>query len=782
MALHDPASLTAVEDWSRYSEQHWAGPSIWLNRLQDWVVRDGGLETVTPSSAFAARTAHVLTHELTEQREPFVVTVMVDRLTDNSEDGWSGFLVGAGEGRLDYRAAALVHHDPGKYGGILCVLQDEGGLDFLDMGSPAETGYPRLAGRQVTKPYEGPHEGAVLLQLEGHPGKSSLYTLRLSIWDPKTGLLLAAATVQHIPGQRLRGNVAIVSHPGAGDSPARHRFDDLRAGGNRFVHRPERAFGPIAGTLFSLTGDRLKLGVQFVHLGQAILPKPAGVRQRFSPVHVAALERRLLDEPSAAWTQAAPAQAITTPDYYTVFCVDGWGSARDWETRVVYTDHSGETHYYRTVVPREPKGDIVSLAAFTGMGVMARPAHGPPPRVPPGETLLGRWTPANVWFPFAETVAAVDSQDVDILFFTGDQIYQNKPTHAEPDDRYPAKDYLYKWLLWHWAFRDLTNHLPAIVQADDHDVYQGNIWGWSGRMNTTGHENDGGYICSPAFINLVYRTMTSHNPDPYAQAAPKNGIRSYFCGFTYGGISFAVLEDRAFKTPPTVTNPAEQELLGPAQEAFLAEWAKDRAGGAMKVAVSQSVYASMHVDFDGNLVADHDSGGWPKPGRDRVVRLLEEANAFLVSGDQHLATLVQLGVDGTSDGVYQFCVPAAGNIFWRWFYPNQEGGNRNPGDPPHLGDFEDSFGNSFRMIAVANPEERSLLGEVRRYRPTLPTDASLEEPMDTKRAAKGDGYGVVRLDKTRKTITVECWPYDADPSGPNLQYQGWPVTLDAASK
>jgi hypothetical protein len=42
---------------------------------------------------------------------------------------------------------------------------------------------------------------------------------------------------------------------------------------------------------------------------------------------------------------------------------------------------------------------------------------------------------------------------------------------------------------------------------------------------------------------------------------------------------------------------------------------------------------------------------------------------------------------------------------------------------------------------------------------------------------KAAGLGVVRFDKRRRTITVECWPFLADPSRPHTQFPGWPVTV-----
>ena len=41
------------------------------------------------------------------------------------------------------------------------------------------------------------------------------------------------------------------------------------------------------------------------------------------------------------------------------------------------------------------------------------------------------------------------------------------------------------------------------------------------------------------------------------------------------------------------------------------------------------------------------------------------------------------------------------------------------------------------------------------------------------------GYGIVRFDKTNRTITMENWPRYADPSDSlrAVQYEGWPKTI-----
>lgn len=775
------SSLTTAAQWKGLSERRWAGPGMWCNRLQDWVVHDGEL-IADSAERLPCRTAHLLTWQLEDKPEPFRLEVTVKAGRRSEEAGFAGFLVGAGEGRLDYRGAALVHHLPGKGGGILAVLEAGGKLVFRDMSAETNAAnYPLLASQQaVLSAKPGFPAQGVVLELEGVPGGSGKYNLRLSAWDAAGSQLLGASELRGMAAAKLLGNVALVSHSAGKDVV--HEFSSFQVGGGRLVHHPDHTFGPVAGTLYSVSNHVLKLSAQFLPLGMketasvAAAPGTSKKGRRSGKFRfVASLEMRTAN---GQWKRIDGPKAVIGPDFYAPFRVENWDSSREAETRVVFEDIDGATYHYATHITRDPVDKTtVSIAGFTGMGAMGRIASMAGPKPEAGQIEIGRWTPANVWTPFADAVRAVDKQRVDVLFFTGDQVYQSKPT--VPDDSIePQEDYLYKWLLWHWSFRGLTNHLPAMVQPDDHDVYHGNIWGWGGRLNTTGDNSDGGYLRSPYFVNMVHRTQCGHLPDAYDPVPILNGISNYYTHFNWGGVGFAVLEDRTFKSPPKVKDPAQQVLLGEKQNQMLREWGEDWKDQQFKCVVSQTIYASLHVGAGGDVTGDADTNGFPKPKRDEAVRLFRRCGAFVLGGDQHLATFSRVGIDQPTDGVYQFSVPALGNIFWRWFYPEEPGRNPLASAPDYTGDFVDGFGNPFRMLAVANPERRSLLSQNLRQRYLIPVEETKRGLGDQFRASHGDGYGVVRFHKDTGKITVECWPYLADPERGDKQYAGWPATID----
>ena len=117
----DSASL--VENWDGVRFRRWAGPNLWANRLADWELRDGYLMPANGDPRFPVRTVHAITREVTGKPAGFSLSVKVSSEVSIPSACQVGFLVGAGAGLLDWRAAALVHSNSGKGGGILAFLE-----------------------------------------------------------------------------------------------------------------------------------------------------------------------------------------------------------------------------------------------------------------------------------------------------------------------------------------------------------------------------------------------------------------------------------------------------------------------------------------------------------------------------------------------------------------------------------------------------------------------------------------------------------------------------------
>lgn len=712
----------------------WLGPEFWANRLQDWRLHDGRIECLAAGQGNEVRTVALLTREGVGGGAPGGVACTATVL--EAGRGFVGFLVGAGGGLLDYRAAALCQKASGVGGGVMAVAESDGNVRFREHTDEEKPlAYAELRAEESRPgPAHAPGD-KIRLQLEVVPLGDGKFAAVLRATRP-TGEPLGFAR-RTFEGRELVGGILLVSSGG------RYAFEDVRTSGPRDRIRPERALGPVVGTLFSVSGDVLKLSAQFMPLGDAE-PRTAILRYR-----ARGDAGRSRDGPTAK----------LQPGYTALFRVEGWDPTREWEYTVDYPAEAERPASYRGTVPKEPSGGLV-IGLVNCTIATARSLEGGPgkPDLPRAE-LLGRYTTKNMYFPHDVLARNLALQRPDLLVFSGDQFYEGNPTRRDGGPN-PLLDYLYKWYLWVWAFRELTRNVPAILQVDDHDVYHGNVWGNGGRAAPQGDQNRGGYRCTGEFVNVVQRTQCSHDPDPYDAAPVEQGITVYYGAFTYGGVSFAILEDRKFKTAPLQgadLDVHEADLLGARQEKFLEAWAGRGEGVVAKVCLTQTVFACVQTSPAGRPLLDFDSNGYPKFGRDRAVELLAKARALVLAGDQHLATLVRHGVRGFADGVLQFTGPAAGSSWQRWF------------ERPLPCDFTDAFGNKVRVLAAANP--KVTFAEYRAVQKGRGQGLG-------DRGLKSEGYGIVRVDPKAREFVIECWPWNVDPSAAGArQFEGWPYRL-----
>ena len=364
----------------------------------------------------------------------------------------------------------------------------------------------------------------------------------------------------------------------------------------------------------------------------------------------------------------------------------------------------------------------------------------------------------------ANYVRNINHQDPDLVFFAGDQSYDHKEHTAA-------------WLKFGMQFRDVFRNRPCVTIPDDHDIGQGNIWGENGKKASGSHGNDGGYFYHPEYVKMVERCQTAHLPDPFDPTLIQQGIGVYYTNLLIGGVDFAILEDRKFKSGPAgkipqqgprpdhIRNPeydptsvdvAGLKLLGDRQLTFLNTWAMQKDNISMKAVLSQTGFcggAHLHGKKENRLHADLDSNGWPQTGRNKALQAIKKANAVHIAGDQHLATVIQHGIEEFEDGPWAFVVPAiVNNYYSRWWWPEDEQAGKNGNDKlPWTGQYLDGFHNKITMQAYVNPESPS----------------------------SGSGYGLIRFDKAKQEVTFECWPRYVDVTQEGAeQFLGWPITVN----
>jgi len=365
----------------------------------------------------------------------------------------------------------------------------------------------------------------------------------------------------------------------------------------------------------------------------------------------------------------------------------------------------------------------------------------------------------------SDIVNNIKKTDPDLLFFSGDQVY-NHSRH------YNA------WLKFGRDYGEVISNIPTICLPDDHDVGQYNLWGEGGKKSESRSGDDGGYYMPVEYVKEVERAQTSHLPDPYDSTPIDQGIGVYYTDLTWGGIGFAIIEDRKFKTGPagivpqkgprpdhyttTNYNPVDLDvpqakLLGERQLKFLREWGEDWTDTEMKCVLSQTIFAGgahIHGKVNSRIYADLDANGWPQTGRNKALEEIRKSFALMLAGDQHLATVIHHGINDWNDAGYSFCVPSIANYYLRWWKPLETGKNRTPGMKEYHGEFLDGFNNKITIYAVANPDDD-------------------KEPQN-----RAEGFGVVKYKKSTREITMECWPRNIDITSPEaVQYENWPVII-----
>jgi hypothetical protein len=463
-----------------------------------------------------------------------------------------------------------------------------------------------------------------------------------------------------------------------------------------------------------------------------------------------AREVRLELQRDGAWREVARAPVVY-PGWNALFRLERWDATKD----VPYRVRHGAAAVFEGLIRKDPVAkDVIVVASLSCNSNNDRGGRD-------------------------EIIAKLKQQNPDLLFFAGDQSYD----HAE---------HTAAWLLWGKQFREVIKDRPVVSLPDDHDIGQGNVWGEGGIVADATDGSSGGYYYPAEYIRMVDRTQTQHLPDPADPRPLAQNIGVYFTRLRVGGVDFAVIEDRKFKSGPKgkipqmgprpdhIREPGYDpkridlpglQLLGERQIAFLRDWGQDWQGAQMKVVLSQTAFCGavhLHGTRDNRLLADLDCNGWPQSGRNAALAELRRALASHLCGDQHLTVVVKHGITEFRDGPFGFTNPAIINTYYgRWWEPEDKrpGANPIPGSPlAWTGDYLDGLYNKITMYAYANP--------------TFDTVQQMAAKGRDPKAMLGDGYGLIRFDKRTGRTTFEAWPRYADlAQGDAAQYPGWPISF-----
>lgn len=586
--------------------------------------------------------------------------------------------------------------------------------------------------------------------------KGSSNKLTLNIVD-KNGLKVQELQCEAEGLQGLiafSANVSVEENEKPGNST--FSFDDLRFSGSKVIEKPENSFGPVLWTMYTLSKKTVKL--------MALLP----------PLGEADNQEVSLQLKNGENWETVDSKTIEPDSRTAVFKLENWDDTKDVDYRVEYIEKGKNgaeaPDLYEGIIRKDPVDKALKLGGLTCQ--------------------------FHYGFPYTPLVSSLTKLDPDLLYFSGDQIYEGNggyPIKREPID-VSIVNYLGKYYMFGWAFGDLMRDRPTICTPDDHDVYHGNLWGESGKnlplTNNPLKDDLAGFKQSVEMVNVVNRTNCGQLPDPYDPTPIDQGMSVWYTDLNYGRISFAIVSDRIFKTGPELVadwegrhdhmkegredmsflSPPGVKLLGDRQLTFLDNWMPDWTGADMKVLLSQTVFANPathHGGLDGYLYGDLDSGGWPKSGRDKVINLMRKGAVFHINGDQHVPSLVQYGLENYRDAGWSFCTPAIAVMYLRWFLPDEVGYpvlDRPEHGYPNTGKYTDAFGNKNYVYAIGNPGKHTIDKESRYNHAQI----------------RSSGFGLITFDKNDRTINMDAWRFKADVENPNPvrdQFPGWPKKI-----
>ena len=735
--------LTPVKDnWRNTHDRVWLGGEFWANPMEDWQINNGGAQCL---SRGGNRSIHSLTHQLEDLQKTFEISVVINRLEEGNKDGGAGIRLGAKSELNEVKSN--------------CFIQNG-----YDMGLLGNT---LVLGNQTTALSESIADQAILLHVKAKPQLGAIL-LELTAKVVKTNKVIA--TLKHIvPADELIGNVALVSnfaiesveyqHSPKDKLGSRYRFSQWIMQGEAFTVDETQKFGPILWSMYSLSDSRTSEG--FVMKLSAYVG-PIGSKDNQTV--------ELQIQQGNQWKPIG-IETINHEGWIATFRIPNWDETQDTPFRVVYL----EKHIDGTQTPDIWLGNIKANPTSAKLKMAALTCQN------------------DYAFPYEPVAKNVANINPDIVFFSGDQLYENHGGFGyirSPSDM-AILNYLRKFYQFGWSFREVMRNQPTICLPDDHDVLQGNLWG-EGGATMKNIEKDysasvlGGYIEPTRVVNVVHRTTLAHHPDPYDDT-PTNGISSYYGDMLYGGVGFAILADRQWKSGPErinvsvgetgqdedpnyynpAFNPPGLELLGKRQEDFLEKWAKDWRGHSLKAVLSQTVFAgiSTHQPLPNRFLKyDFDSSGWPASARNRAIDIMRASKALHICGDTHLGSLSQYGVNQQRDSNWAFCTPAIAAGWPRWWKPDSvvmPHENRPAHGLAETGEYLDSFGNKIYVYAVGNP----VVGQSgNRY---------------VQAHEKGSGFGVITFDSKALTYTMQAYRFlvDVTDGDNNNQFPGWPATI-----
>ena len=347
-------------DFNSLNDRIWIGEDFWSVPLEDWSVANGRLEF---RGAGQQNTCSILPYLIINNGKTFTITVDMGLIEMGDCDGSSGLIIGSLASEEDDIRAA-VYFGTGINLGI-----STSGYAFIDQSQQ------RLP--------EGFDLNYLRLEVRGEKDNKG-YVINLNVLDSSK---VSLAKVSYRPEKEPSGIIQIVDNfrnAGSKNNGPKFWFDNLLLEGNGLIHKPENRFGPILWAMHTLSGNILKITAQ--------LP-PVGSKDN------QVLELEIRNENK--WERVGSGKM--DPDSRSLtFRIENWNATIDHQYRILYplTDIHGnkEIFEYSGTIKKDPVNRQLKMAAMTCQ--------------------------YHTGFPYSPLVKNLKLKAPDILYFSGDQIYE----------------------------------------------------------------------------------------------------------------------------------------------------------------------------------------------------------------------------------------------------------------------------------------------------------------------------------------------------------------------
>lgn len=187
----------------------------------------------------------------------------------------------------------------------------------------------------------------------------------------------------------IRGLVAVANNLDLGGNEktgnSTFSFDDFRLSGSKVSEKPDNAFGPVLWTMYTLSKGTVKL--------MALLP-PVGEADN--------QDVSLQLNENGTW-KTVSAERLEPDSYTAIFRLENWDDKKDVDYRVEYIekgkDGTETNEYYTGTIRRNPVDRPLMFGGLTCQQYMG--------------------------FPYTPLVKNLSTLDPDMLYFSGDQIYES---------------------------------------------------------------------------------------------------------------------------------------------------------------------------------------------------------------------------------------------------------------------------------------------------------------------------------------------------------------------